>query len=142
MGFSILKFSLFFVIATIFAISLSSVAIRVGVKMAGGDAPAKRHGGGGGGALDGFFPAGPVMAAVVVSLLTWGLTAFSVLLLGYGNVFGWVVGLFISFPILKFSLHLPWGRGVVTWGLNCLAQVIVLVVALILVINRVVVFVG
>ncbi len=79
-------------------------------------------------------------AAILTSLVVWALTGIASLLFGFGSIAGWFLGVLITLVLLKWIYKTTWGKAFLTWLFCGIAQVIVLLIAVVLIITGVVVF--
>jgi len=80
-----------------------------------------------------------IWAAIVTSFVVWALTGIGTGLFGLGTVAGWILGVIITLLLLKWIYKTTWGKSFLTWLFSGIAQVLVLVVAIVLALTGVVV---
>lgn len=78
-------------------------------------------------------------AAIVTSFVVWALTGIGSVVFGFGNVAGWILGALITLGLLKWIYKTTWGKAFLTWLFCGVAQVMVLVVAIVLALTGVIV---
>lgn len=78
-------------------------------------------------------------AAIVTSFVVWALTGIASAFFGFGTVAGWILGVLITLGLIKWIYKTTWGKSFLTWLFCGLAQVIVLVIAIVLALTGVVV---
>ena len=115
---------LFFVGLFVAATVISAVFIWIGTKIAG---------------VSGATFGKAFWAAIVTSFTVWALTGIASTLFGFGTIAGWILGVLITLGLLKWIYKTTWGKSFLTWIFCGLAQVLVLVVAIVLALTGVVV---
>jgi hypothetical protein len=113
-GFSLF---LFFVALFLAATVISALFIWIGTKIAG---------------VSGATFGKAFWAAILTSFTVWALTGIASVAFGFGSVAGWMLGVVITLAILKWIYKTTWGKSFLTWLFCGLAQVVVLVVAIVL----------
>jgi len=65
-------------------------------------------------------------AALVSSFLVWALTGIGAALFGFGTVLGWIIGILITLVVLKKIFNTTWGKALLAWLFQGIAQLLVL----------------
>ncbi len=71
-------------------------------------------------------------AAIVTSFTVWALTGIASAAFGFGSIAGWLLGVLITLLILKWIYKTTWGKSFLTWLFCGIAQVMVLLIAVVL----------
>ena len=115
---------LFFVALFVAATVISAFFIWIGTKIAG---------------VSGATFGKAFWAAIITSFTVWALTGIASMALGFGSIAGWLLGVLITLVILKWIYKTTWGKSLLTWIFSGIAQIVVLVVAIVLAMTGVVV---
>jgi hypothetical protein len=78
-------------------------------------------------------------AAILTSFIVWALTGIASAAFGFGAIAGWFLGVLITLVIFKRIYKTSWGKAFMTWLFAGIAQVVVLLVAVVLALAGVVV---
>ncbi len=64
--------------------------------------------------------------ALISSFLVWAATGLGSFLFGIGAVLGWIIGTLITLWIIKSFFKTTWGKALLTWILQAIAQFLAL----------------
>lgn len=109
----IVGFALFLFVAgcIVVATAVSAVFIWMGAKLAG---------------IGGATFGKSFWAALVSSFFVWALTGIGAAVFGIGTVAGWIIGVIITLFILKKIFNTTWGKALLAWLFQGIAQLLVL----------------